>query len=161
MSCVTSANPTQDSIFVVTAEDVFRPGCFVSASVFVRVVQSPAPVVTAPGAASPGQAGLVASVPFHEGSFYEWSISNGDITSGQGTNVITFSAGPGPIVIGGIEVGVQIQVIEYPTGACRTERGLASVAIRAGSPPPVPTPTPTPPPVSTPTPRTRTLNFRN
>jgi N-acetylneuraminic acid mutarotase len=51
------------------------------------------PLVTSPPAVVASQAGYVASVPTQTGVTYAWTISNGTITSGQGTNQITFTAG--------------------------------------------------------------------
>jgi hypothetical protein len=151
-SCTTMAFPTENAVFTVTAEDSFRPNCFVSASVAVEVVKSAAPTISAPSVVFANQTGLTATVPSHEGSLYEWSIFDGTITAGQGTNAITFSAGPGPVRISLFEVGLGLEVIEYPSGDCRSEKAQVSIPFAAGQPPPAPTPTPTP--------RTRTLPFR-
>jgi hypothetical protein len=52
------------------------------------------PVITAPSQACPGSIGLPASVPdAGAGATYTWTISNGTISSGQGTRQITFSTG--------------------------------------------------------------------
>ncbi len=53
-----------------------------------------APPITAPLSAAVGAAGLAASVTNHDGSTYVWTVSAGAITSGQGSNAITFDAGP-------------------------------------------------------------------
>jgi uncharacterized repeat protein (TIGR01451 family) len=53
-----------------------------------------APAITAPLSAAVDATGLAASVTSHDGSTYAWTLSAGTITSGQGTNAITFDAGP-------------------------------------------------------------------
>ena len=64
-----------------------------SPSTVVTVNPAPeTPVITAPPAAAPGATGLTASVPFHAGSAYSWSITNGTITSATTGNQITFTA---------------------------------------------------------------------
>jgi PKD repeat protein len=70
-------------------------GC-VSAAATTSVVVDPGPsaVITAPSSVVAGSGGHVASVPdAGAGAGYNWSITNGSITSGQNTRVIVFSAG--------------------------------------------------------------------
>ncbi len=62
--------------------------------VTVTVKPVPSSTITAPATVAPGSTGNIAGVPVFGGSaVYDWSIVNGTITSGQGTNVITFTAG--------------------------------------------------------------------
>jgi hypothetical protein len=86
----------------------------------VTVSTSPAtPVITAPANGVSGATGLTASVPSHPGSTYAWSITNGAITSGQGTNQLTFTAGlSGTLSLGVIE-----------TNGCASPQATSSVAI--------------------------------
>jgi hypothetical protein len=59
-----------------------------------------APVITAPSSVSPFQVGVMASVPYRAGFTYSWWVSNGTITSGSGTNQITFFTGAsGPVYV--------------------------------------------------------------
>ncbi|MEO8054821.1 MAG: choice-of-anchor J domain-containing protein [Acidobacteriota bacterium] len=61
----------------------------------------PAPTITAPATAGEGSPNRIASVPNQAGSTYAWTIANGTITAGQGTNQITFTAGtPGTLTLG-------------------------------------------------------------
>jgi len=53
-----------------------------------------APLITVPNSVLVGATGVSASVPFHSGSTYTWTLTGGTITGGQGTNQITFDAGP-------------------------------------------------------------------
>jgi uncharacterized repeat protein (TIGR01451 family) len=70
-------------------------GCTGSASpVFVNVLPFPDATMTAPTAAPANSSGHIASVaPFDGAATYDWSIVNGTIVSGQGTNSIVFQAG--------------------------------------------------------------------
>ncbi len=139
-ACTTTAYPSQTTFYTVSVADFFRPNCFVSAGVVVTVSHSSAPTISAPATASPGRAGLIASVPLQEGSTYDWTIFNGTITSGQATNSIAFTAGAGPVLVGGIEVGVTLSLVETSEG-CESETATAAVALKAGGGP-APTPTP-------------------
>jgi hypothetical protein len=50
------------------------------------------PTITAPATATVGATGLTASVAAQSGVTYQWTVQNGTLTGGQGTNAITFSA---------------------------------------------------------------------
>jgi len=73
--------------------------------VTVGVAASPAsPVISGPASAKAGAAGLSAEVPATLASTYAWTITNGTITSGNGTSRITFTAGlPGPVTLTVVE----------------------------------------------------------
>ena len=74
-------------------------GCSSSASKIVTLSNAPQATINAPqsvAANSSGNSASVASGP--TGTTYTWSISGGTITAGQGTSVITFSAGNGTSV---------------------------------------------------------------
>jgi hypothetical protein len=131
-SCDTTARPLQSTVYLATFIDSFL--CVkVTAGVEVTVPPSPpAPLITAPATASPGETGLMASVPLHQNGYfqssYEWTITNGEITSGQGTNVITFSVASSPVAAGRAAL-VEISVVETPPQACPSEKATSSVAI--------------------------------
>ena len=76
-------------------------GCSRSRPWTIGVAPSPpAPPITGPASARTGDSGLSAEVPYTPASTYAWSLANGTITSGQGTNRITFDAGlPGPMTL--------------------------------------------------------------
>src|SRR5581483_6000871 len=60
----------------------------------VTVTQHPNATITAPAAVQTGTTGNIASVAnAGAGATYNWSITNGTITGGVGTNRITFTAG--------------------------------------------------------------------
>jgi hypothetical protein len=81
-----------------------------------------APAITAPAYANVGNTGLSASVPNHAGSTYAWTISaNGEITSGDGTSAILFSAlTPGPLTL---------SVTETVSPGCTSPAGTATVTV--------------------------------
>ena len=78
--------------------------------------------ISAPTAAFAGQTGLVAAVPDLSGASFVWSVTNGSITSGQGTRQITFSAG----VTGTLSLGCDVT-----TGG--TVHGSRTVAVLANA----------------------------
>jgi len=93
-----------------------------TAQALVSVAAPPAaPVITAPSTARPNQSGLIASVASHSGSRYNWSISNGTITAGQGTSRIRFTAGT--------KGSVTLSVTEISAAGCVSPPGTATVTI--------------------------------
>ncbi len=80
----------------------------------------PAPTVSTVPSATPNQAGLTASVTYHGGSTYSWTVTNGLLTSGQGTAAITFTAGSSG--------NVGVSVVET-AGSCSSPPGVATVPI--------------------------------
>ncbi|HKD19159.1 MAG TPA: S-layer homology domain-containing protein, partial [Thermoanaerobaculia bacterium] len=64
-----------------------------AAEVTMTVVPDPVPVVTATSCLPAGTSGLLASVAGSPGDTYSWTLTGGAITSGQGTNEITFTSG--------------------------------------------------------------------
>ncbi len=93
-----------------------------SAATVVTVNPVPGlPVITAPATAAPGAAGLVASVASNPGSTYAWTITNGSITAGNGTNQITFTAGvSGPL---------GLAVVETNASSCASAQASATVTV--------------------------------
>ncbi|MFZ2493661.1 MAG: Ig-like domain repeat protein, partial [Thermoanaerobaculia bacterium] len=67
---------------------------------------APPTTVTAPATVCPDSTGNVASVPLTAGATYLWTVTNGAITSGQGTGSITFSVGTATPVTVTVEVSV-------------------------------------------------------
>jgi hypothetical protein len=73
---------------------VFEDGCTASDAAAITVLESPPqPSIIAPLSVRVGATGIVASATAGANS-YAWLITGGTITSGQGTNQITFDAGP-------------------------------------------------------------------
>ncbi|HMF07709.1 MAG TPA: hypothetical protein VKJ00_01160 [Thermoanaerobaculia bacterium] len=92
----------------------------------------PAPLIRAPASATPGETGLTATAPLHQSGYfqssYEWTVTNAEITSGQGTNVITFSVASHPVATDRATF-VEISVVETPPEPCPSEKATSSVAI--------------------------------
>ena len=105
------------------------PSCLLTAFVTITVARSAAPTITAPPSAFPGQKRLTASVPLREASSYDWTILNGTITTGQGSNAVTFTAGSGPVLVDGVEVDVRLSVVETH-GECESEKASATLFLR-------------------------------
>ncbi len=100
-------------------------GCALAPAMTTAVVNAtPAtPVITAPAAVPAGGTGRVASVPAVAGSSFGWTIANGTITGGQGTNQITFTAGAaGTLTLG---------VTETNGAGCASASGSANVSVVA------------------------------
>jgi hypothetical protein len=132
-SCVTTAQPSHTIQYLVTYVEA-HSHCFVTPGASIVVLPaSPTPTITAPASALQGQVGLAASVPVHEGPYfassYEWTIFNGEITSGQGTHAITFSAARSPVKVDGKELGIQLSLVESPIGACDSAAATTTVAL--------------------------------
>jgi hypothetical protein len=112
---------------IVTAIDA--NGCRTSAGYALYILCPPAVplVITAPSSVGAGSPNRTASVPPRAGSTFTWTIGNGTITAGQGTNQIRFTAGTAgaPVTLG---------VTESNPSACTGSPGNASVPVNpAGS----------------------------
>jgi large repetitive protein len=89
---------TTTGTYHVTVTDA--NGCSAqSGDVAVTVNSNPTPAITAPNAICSGASGN-ASTAAVSGATYAWTISGGTITSGSGTNAITFTATSGPVSLG-------------------------------------------------------------
>ena len=87
---------------------------------------TPVATITAPSRVTGGQAGYAASVPAQPGSTYAWTISNGSILVGDGTDSVAFTPGASGTV-------VLSCTVTSPSGAPST--GSASASIAAAVPP--------------------------
>ncbi|HEV7767274.1 MAG TPA: hypothetical protein VGQ76_19890, partial [Thermoanaerobaculia bacterium] len=75
-------------------------GCGSTATHTVTRTTSPNSTISGPTSVNEGDSGLTASVPSQPGATYVWSIVNGTINSGNGTNAISFTAGgAGPMSV--------------------------------------------------------------
>lgn len=119
-----TVSPSTTTTYTVTAvSDATGPGVS-SGSATLTVTAAPAtPVVTAPATVLPGSTLNDASVVFHTGSTYLWTIGNGLVTTGQGTSQITFNAGSSG--------SVSLSVVETSSVGCASSPGTASSAIDA------------------------------
>ena len=115
------------SYFVTAVSDANGPGT-ASGTAVVTVNSPPAmPVITAPATVGAGSPNHIASVPAHAGSTYAWTSGNATITSGQGTNQITFTAG-----IAGTPL--TLSVTETNASGCVSPAGNANMTVTpAGS----------------------------
>lgn len=89
---------TTSTYTVVSVSSVADPTCSSpgagSATVTVVGVDPPDVTIATPSPVAPGAIGLVASVPgAGPGATYAWTITNGTLTSGQGTAAVTYSVG--------------------------------------------------------------------
>lgn len=88
---VPTGNLMANTTFTLTVTNA--AGTPVTQSVTVNVVATATqPVVTAPANVTASQAGYIASIVSQAGSTYDWSLSGGTITSGQGTASIIWTA---------------------------------------------------------------------
>jgi uncharacterized repeat protein (TIGR01451 family) len=78
-------------VYSVTVTSAGGAGCSSTDSHTVTLSSGPSATITAPSSVSPNTAGHSASVPAQPGATYFWAITNGSITSGQGTDTILFA----------------------------------------------------------------------
>ncbi|HET9424068.1 MAG TPA: hypothetical protein VFO55_01755 [Gemmatimonadaceae bacterium] len=99
-------------------------GCTATDTHTVTLSSQPDATITAP-ASAPVQSTLTASVPQQPGATYLWSILNGSITAGQGTNEITlFTGTSGPTNL----------IVEVTLGGCTANNGT-SIELTDPNPP--------------------------
>ena len=88
------ASPSQTTTYSLVVTDANGCSSTNDATATVTVAPVPAPVLTSTACVPPSTDGLVASVPGVGGDTYEWTLTGGTISSGQGTSAITFTSGP-------------------------------------------------------------------
>ncbi len=99
-------------------------GCTGTSPAVSVTVTSATTAITAPSSTGIGSTGNIASVPTAPaGSTYNWIITGGTITSGNGTTSITWTAGSGSSATIGVTV---------TTGSC-TATASATVSLASGS----------------------------
>jgi uncharacterized repeat protein (TIGR01451 family) len=94
--------PSAATTYSVTVTNASN--CSSSASRSVTPSGSPTPPIAAPAAVCANSSGNTASVSAVAGATYTWTIANGSITAGQGTNAVTFTAGASGSVTLGITI---------------------------------------------------------
>jgi uncharacterized repeat protein (TIGR01451 family) len=72
---------------------VTKGACVSTGNSVIPISAQPVATITAPSSATSNATGLTASVPLLPGATYVWGDVNATITSGQGTNAVTFSVG--------------------------------------------------------------------
>ncbi len=124
-SCSPTASPAATTTYTLTVTDASGCPSTNGPTVTVTINPPPAtPVITASSTANPGDTGLIASVANHVGSTYAWSITNGTITLGNGTNQITFTAG--------VAGTLTLQVVETNSNGCASVTGSTTVQVGSG-----------------------------
>jgi uncharacterized repeat protein (TIGR03803 family) len=114
--------PSATTLYTAVVSDTNGPGA--SSGGALVTVNALTPHVTAPatvGAGSPNRPASISAIP---GAAYSWTITNGVITAGQGTNQIVFTAGAA-----GTPVTLNVEVT-YAT--CPAGHGSAVVAVAPG-----------------------------
>jgi hypothetical protein len=120
---VTTANAGTYSVKVTVAGCTSAPG---TTNVVVDAALA-APAVTAPSTVMAGSPNWTANVPAHAGSTYAWTITNGTITAGQGTNQITFTAGTAGTPL-------TLSVKETTASGCVSAAGTATITVASAGP---------------------------
>jgi hypothetical protein len=94
-SCNPTASPSATTTYVLTVTDAF--GCVStnnpSVTVTVNPGSSPTPSITVTRCVPANTSGLLASTPNNPGDSYVWTLTGGNIDSGQGTSAISFTSG--------------------------------------------------------------------
>ena len=109
--------------YTVTVTDA--NGCAATDTHTVTLSSQPDATITAP-ASAPIESSQTASVPPQPGATYLWSIFNGSITAGQGTNEITFFTG---------NTGPTNLIVEVTLAGCTANNGT-SIVLTDPNPPP-------------------------
>ena len=110
--------------------DVFQDDCTASQSRTITVQTGPAaPSIGAPLSVPAAATGLLASVTSHPGSSYHWSLLGGTITAGQGTEEVTFTAGPAGTTMTLEAIEVSAAGCESPADHARIQVDFADVPL--------------------------------
>ncbi len=127
-------------VYTVTVTNA--AGCSATDTHTVTLSGDPSAAITAPGSVLPNTAGHLASVAAQAGATYFWSITNGTITSGQGTDTINFSVGTASttqisvdIAIGGCSATDTHNVSVDGPGSSLADAGItksAAASVQAG-----------------------------
>jgi hypothetical protein len=122
-----AGTPTQSGSFPISVTATDAAGCTPATKPFTLAIASGCPppppslVVTAPSVAGAGSPNRVASIAPIGGATYNWGITNGTITGGQGTTQVTFTAGAAgtPLTLS----------VNATIGVCPAGGGFANVTV--------------------------------
>jgi uncharacterized repeat protein (TIGR01451 family) len=134
-----SIQVTTSGTYSVTITD--ENGCQSTCQIVVTVNPLPDCTITAPSVVAANSTGNSASVAdAGAGATYDWTVTGGTITNGQGTNSITWTAGAGPTV----NIGVTVTSAAGCSATCQatvsvtTQPTVTDVAVtKSDSPDPV------------------------
>jgi hypothetical protein len=142
------------TITVTVIKTYGSTACTCKRSVQIQVHSSPDCTIAALSGVCAGSTGNTAAVPYQSGATYAWTVANGNIASGQGTNLITWDAEDatpatiavtvsktidGTVCICSSSVDVQVYpspdcTITVPRGVCAGSRdNIASVPPNEGA----------------------------
>lgn len=110
-----TVSPAADTTYTVTVSDGI---CSVSDTHTVTVTSNPTATLTTPASVCANGTGN-AAVPAQPGATFAWTVTNGTVTSGAGTNAIVFTAGPS----GNVSISVTVT-----NGSC-TSNASATIPI--------------------------------
>jgi uncharacterized repeat protein (TIGR01451 family) len=116
-----TVSPSSTTTYSVNATN--SSGCTATGSHTVTPGATPDANVSAPLSVDANSANNTASVPSQPGAIYAWSITNGTITAGIGTNSILFTAGASGVV--NLDITVSIGGCTASTAAGITINGSA------------------------------------
>jgi uncharacterized repeat protein (TIGR01451 family) len=120
-----TVSPNVTTTYSVTATSA--AGCTTTTSFLVTVGSSGTLTIAGPPSVLANSATNAASVAGTSGAIYNWSITNGQIVSGQRTPSITFSAGPsGDVVLS----------VSTTTGSCSSSGSITVPILNCSTEPP-------------------------
>ncbi|MEX1244384.1 MAG: right-handed parallel beta-helix repeat-containing protein [Thermoanaerobaculia bacterium] len=100
---ITGTIPADTGSYDVVVTDGVGQSLTSTAAALTVATAPPQPTITAPLSVPVGSTGNSASVVNNPGSIWNWALSGGAITGGQGTNQIAFDAGPpGTTMLGSV-----------------------------------------------------------
>jgi len=109
---------------------VFNDGTSPFSASLAVTCTPPVATITAPPSVCANSSGNTASVPFTSGAAYNWTITNGTITNGQGTSSILFSANAS----GSVALGVTATLGCTASGSASVPIAAATATITASGP---------------------------
>ena len=116
--------PATTGTYTITATSVDDPTKSVSTTATV-VTPPVTPNISSPTLVTAGQAGYAASVAAQAGMTFDWTLTNGTVTSGAGTNSITFTAGSAVTTVD------LVCVASNQAGAHAASRSVSSTVVAA------------------------------